>query len=97
MIFQAFGEIFGQKGGSKTNVVAPTVRLTQPTNPLTQNQPAPIPITQGTRWHQRDAMAPTRRLTQLGEGIRHSVATWDIRTRVLLALNCLKTASPPPR
>ncbi|CAH8387517.1 unnamed protein product [Eruca vesicaria subsp. sativa] len=48
--------------GSKADAMAPTPRLTQPTNP-----PGPEPA--GTNTHYpKNTMAPTRRLTQLGEG-----------------------------
>ena len=63
----------------------------QPSNP-----PGPEPA--GTNTHYPRTQHQRRVNFKLGKGVKHSVATRDIRTRIRIGgSNYLKTTSPPPR
>ena len=60
------------------------------------NLPGPEPA--GTNTHYSKTQHQCRVNFKLGEGVKHSVATGGIRTRVRIGgSNYLKTTSPPPR
>ncbi|WZZ53445.1 hypothetical protein YC2023_053552 [Brassica napus] len=63
----------------------------QPSNP-----PSPAPA--GTNTHYPRTRHQRRVNFKLGVGVKHSVATWGIRTRIRIGCgNYLKTTSPPSR